>query len=122
MKHELPHVRDLLLASDEPSGRCRKHEALLESRRSPLRLERLAEQRREVIEHEPFQLIGGVESVVRDVAGGVDAIEQFIQSLLARSALGRLTYTSLGLPSDRRYSSSNPDTDMPGATHPYRCQ
>src|SRR5689334_13072814 len=40
----------------------------------------------------------------------------------SRPGAGRFTYKSIGLPAASRNSSSSPETAIPGATHPYRCQ
>jgi hypothetical protein len=42
----------------------------------------------------------------------------------SNSGAGRLRYNNIGTPAAAasRYSSSSPETSIPGATQPYRCQ
>ena len=86
-----------------------------------MHVKRLAHQYSQVVQYELLQLVGRFETPIRDVVVASNPVDEIDETLLASGA-GRFTYTNRGLPADSAYSSSSPDTSMPGATQPYRCQ
>jgi hypothetical protein len=124
LRQQRDQLVELLAAADEVAhrhGHRPRSPVLFTAGSSRLREEPLAQQQSEVGGKQVLELVSGPERLVRDVATA-RMTSSIVTSRGSRSGAGAFRYTRRAIPEACRSSSSSPETSIPGATQPYRCQ